>query len=95
MSLEQVQRHKEKLNAAFFEATAEYGFEQAVRDGFYMRIASESATGYTPRYLWLQANLRFYHDQAIAREKELLVDYVIEPQDGQEDDFDEETDGEI
>jgi len=79
MSLEQLQRHKVRLVSASYEAHAEYGFEQAVRDGFYMRIASESAAGYTPRHLWLQNSLKFHLDQTAAREKELLSDETIEP----------------
>jgi len=79
MSLEQLQRHKVRLVSAFYEAHVEYGFEQAVRDGYYLPIASESATGYMPRHLWLQNSLKFHLDQTAAREKELLADETIEP----------------
>jgi hypothetical protein len=72
---EQLQRHRAKLVSALYEARADYGFAQAVRDGFMIPVESESASGYTPRHKFLLRNLDFSLDRAAAREKELLARY--------------------
>lgn len=72
MTLEQLQRHRVRLLDAWRESTAQYGFSQAVADGFYVPVGSESATGYVPRHMWLSHNLNTAIDAAREREKFLL-----------------------
>lgn len=57
MTLEQLQKHKVKLIDAWRESEAQYGFVQAVRDGFYQVIECEYASGFTPRDMFLTQNL--------------------------------------
>lgn len=72
MSLEQVQKHKVRLLDAWRESKAFYGFEQAVRDGFYKVVVDSAASGYFPADMWLTKTLRERIDQADAREKYLF-----------------------
>lgn len=72
MSLEQLQAHKVKLVDAWRESRAEHGMEQAVRDGFYKVIASDSASGFSPTDIWLSHNLIARFDEVVAREQEML-----------------------
>lgn len=57
MSLEELQKFRVKILDAWRESQAEYGETQAVRDGYYAIVASESASGYVPVNLWLTQNL--------------------------------------
>ncbi len=57
MSLEELQKFRVKILDAWRESQAEYGEAQAVKDGYYAVIASESAGGYVPVNLWLTKNL--------------------------------------
>lgn len=72
MTLEQVQRHKVRLLDARRESRAQYGFEQAVRDGFYKIVVDSAAEGFSPRDMWLTARIHYCLDQAVAREAYLL-----------------------
>ncbi len=72
MSLEQLQRHKVRLIDAWRESRADLGFAQAVKDGFYEVLVSDSASGYVPADLWLTNNLSARLDEVMAREAELL-----------------------
>lgn len=60
MTLEQLQRHKVRLIDALRESEAQYGFAQAVHDGFYQIIECEYASGFTPRDMFLTKNLEYY-----------------------------------
>ncbi len=57
MSLEKLQKFRVKILDAWRESQAEYGEVQAVKDGYYAVITSESASGYVPVNLWLTQNL--------------------------------------
>lgn len=72
MTLEQVQKHKVKLLDAWRHSKAQYGFTEAVKNGFYKMVASESASGYTPFDMWLTHQLNFAIDKAEERERQLL-----------------------
>lgn len=72
MPLEALQRHKVKLLDAWRESRAEYGMEQAVRDGFYVPMADVGASGFIPKDKWLTQNLSRQIDNALRRERELL-----------------------
>jgi len=72
MSLEQIQRHKVRLVDAWRESRAEHGFGQAVKDGFFKALASDSASGFVPTDLWLEHNLAERLDEAYAKEAEML-----------------------
>lgn len=72
MGLEELQAHKVRLIDAWRESRAEHGMEQAVRDGFYKVIASESASGFSPANVWLTHNLIARFDEVVAREQEML-----------------------
>lgn len=74
MSLEQIQRHKVRLVDAWRESRGDLGFDQAVRDGFFKVLASESASGYVPADFWLTHNLGTRLDEVIAKEAEMLRD---------------------
>lgn len=72
MGLEELQAHKVRLIDAWRESRAENGMEQAVRNGFYKVIASESASGFSPTDIWLSHNLIARFDEVVAREQEML-----------------------
>lgn len=72
MTLEELQRHKIKLLDAWRESRAEYGYQQAVEDGYYKVISSESADGFSPKDLWLTTNLQNRYDEANEKENKLL-----------------------
>jgi len=57
MNYEKLLKHRVKVIDAWINSRAEYGFNEAVRNGFYVEIASESASGYSPKDLWLTRNL--------------------------------------
>ena len=71
MSLEQLQKHRVDILDAWRQAKADYGMEQAVRDGFYRLIAAD-AVFYTPTDLWLTQNLTTRLDEIDRRETMLL-----------------------
>lgn len=71
MTLEQLQRHRVKLLDAWRESKAFYGFEQAVKDGYYKIVVDSGASGFFPRDVWLTHTLRERLGQTEAREKEL------------------------
>lgn len=75
MSLEEIQQHKVRLIDAWRESQGAFGFDQAVRDGFFKVLASESASGYVPVDLWLTQNLSTRLDEVIAKETEMLRDF--------------------
>lgn len=72
LSLEQLQRHKVKLLDALRESCAEYGFEQAVLNGFYCVTCSESVSGYTPKDIYLSHNLQIVLEKTIKLEQKLF-----------------------
>lgn len=72
MTLEELQKYKIKLLDAWRESRAEYGYWQAVENGYYKVISSESADGFSPKDLWLTANLQNRYDEANGKENELL-----------------------
>ena len=55
--LEKLQKFHVKLLDAWRESRADYGYLQAVNNGFYSIIASESAKGFSPVDIWLEHNL--------------------------------------
>lgn len=59
MNLEQLQKYKVQLLDAWRESRAEYGFPEAVKNGFYKILDSEYASGFIPVDLWLTKNLDF------------------------------------
>lgn len=73
MNLEQIQRHKVRLLDAWRESRAEYGFLQAVNDGFYRIVVDSAAEGFVPRDMWLTDRLNFCLNVAEAREAYLLT----------------------
>lgn len=72
MTLEQIQKHKVKLIDAWRHSKADYGFIEAVKNGFYKEVASESASGYSPTDIWLTHQLNYAIDKAVERENQLL-----------------------
>lgn len=72
MSLEQLQTHRVRLIDAWRESRAEYGFSQAVKNGFYQRIASESTNGFSPTDIWLTVNLNSRIEAVCKREMYLF-----------------------
>lgn len=72
MTLEQVQRHKVRLLDAWRESRAQYGFAQAVKDGFYRIVVDSGAEGFVPRDMWLTDRINHCLDKAAAREAYLL-----------------------
>lgn len=72
MTLEQVQRHRVRLLDAWRESRAQYGFAQAVKDGFYRMVVDSAAQGFVPRDMWLTDRINNCLDQAVAREAYLL-----------------------
>lgn len=57
--IEKLRRHRVKVLDAWRESKAEYGYGQAVKDGFYKIIASEAASGFSPTDIWLTYNLEY------------------------------------
>ena len=72
MNLEQIQRHKVRLLDAWRESRAEYGFLQAVNDGFYRIVVDSAAEGFVPRDMWLTDRLNSCLNAAEARKTYLL-----------------------
>lgn len=72
MTLEQVQRHRVRLLDACRESRAQYGFAQAVKDGFYKIVVDSAAEGFVPRDMWLTHRINHCLDQVAARESYLL-----------------------
>ena len=57
LSLKELQAHYVRLIDAWRESKAEYGFKQAVDDGFYVPILCNYAEGFTPKDMFLTSNL--------------------------------------
>ena len=72
MDLIQVQKHKVRLLDAWRESRAQYGFAQAVRDGFYRVVIDSGAQGFVPRDMWLTDRINYCLDAAAQREAYLL-----------------------
>lgn len=72
LTLEQVQRHRVRLLDAWRESRAQYGFKQAVSNGFYRVIIDSAAEGFVPRDMWLTDRINYCLEQAAAREAYLL-----------------------
>lgn len=69
LSLEELQKYKVKIIDALREASAEYGYSQACKNGFFIPIASESASGYTPKDKFLFKNLNLVFQKVYALEQ--------------------------
>ena len=80
MTLEQLQRHRVRLLDAWRESKAEYGFAQAVRDGFFKVLESESASGYVPADMWLTHNLEWQIEKVEEAEDALLFGKALTPE---------------
>lgn len=72
LSLEQLQAHRVKLLDAWRESKAFYGMAQAVADGFYKVLVSESASGYSPTDIWLTHSLNQRINEVEALERRML-----------------------
>mgnify|MGYP000522480346 FL=1 len=72
MTLEELQKYKIKLLDAWRESRAEYGYRQAVENGYYKVISHDPADGFSPKDLWLTANLQNRYDEASGKENKLL-----------------------
>lgn len=73
MTLEQLQHHRVRLIDAWRESKASYGMDQAVANGFYVRVLCHQADGFAPKDIFLTENLSFMIDRVMLREKELLM----------------------
>ncbi len=80
MTLDQLQRHRVRLLDAWRESKAEYGFSQAVRDGFFKVLESESASGYVPADMWLTHNLEWQIEKVEEAEDALLFGETLTPE---------------
>lgn len=69
LSLEELQKYKVKIIDALREANAKYGYSQACKNGFFVPIASESASGYTPKDKFLFKNLNLVFQKVYALEQ--------------------------
>ena len=69
LSLEELQKYKVKIIDALREANAEYGYSQACKNGFFIPIASESASGYTPKDKFLSENLNQIYQKVYTLEQ--------------------------
>lgn len=63
MSLEKLQRHKVNLIDAWRHSKADYGYPQAVAEGFYKVLESASASGFFPADMWLTHQLQYRLDE--------------------------------
>lgn len=73
LSLEELQKYKVKIIDALREANAEYGYSQACKNGFFIPIASESASGYTPKDKFLFENLNLVYQKVYALEQTFYI----------------------
>ena len=80
MTLEQLQRHRVRLHDAWRESKAGSGFAQAVRDGFFKVLESESASGYVPADMWLTHNLEWQIEKVEEAEDALLFGEALTPE---------------
>ncbi len=69
LSLEELQKYKVKIIDALREASAEYGYSQACKNGFFIPIVSESVSGYTPKDKFLFENLNLVFQKVYALEQ--------------------------
>ncbi len=74
MGLEELQKHRVKLIDAWRESRAEHGLQQAIRDGYYVMIKSESAKGCYPANKWLTKNLTSRIDEVDDRLDQMLTE---------------------
>lgn len=74
MTLEQVQRHRVRLIDAWRHSKAEYGFEVAVKEGFYLIVADPGASGFSPRDIWLTHQLLSRLEETEAYEQKLFYE---------------------
>ena len=75
MPLEKLQRHKVNLIDAWRHSKADYGYPQAVAEGFYKVLESESASGFFPTDMWLTRQIEYRMDEV---DYELLKIYRSE-----------------
>ena len=57
MSLEQLQKHYVNVIDAWRCSKADYGFTEAVKNGFYKIIFDNEAQGFSPSDIWLTSQL--------------------------------------
>lgn len=72
MTLEQLQKHKIALLDAWRHSEGFFGEVTAVKNGFYLVLASESAKGYTPRDIWLTTKLKARYYETEKREMDVF-----------------------
>lgn len=72
MTIEQLQKHKIALLDAWRHSEGFFGMPEAVKNGFYLVLASESAKGYTPRDIWLTVKLKARYYETEKREMEVF-----------------------
>ncbi len=80
ISLKILQRHKVRLLDAWRESTADYGFAQAVKDGFYKIVESDSASGFVPADPWLSHNLDYQYQRVVMMEEKELFGESLTPE---------------
>ena len=71
MSIEQLQKHRVALIDAWRHSKASYGYPQAVAEGFYKVVESESASGFFPTDMWLTHQLDYRLKEVQAMEQEI------------------------
>lgn len=71
MSLEQLQKHYVDVIDAWRCSKADYGFSEAVKNGFYKIIVDNEAQGFSPADIWLTSQLayRLTEIEALLNEK--------------------------
>ena len=71
LSLLDLQRYRVDVLDAWRQSQAEYGYSQAVKDGYYIPISSESASGFSPVNIWLSENLSARFSEIESRLKDM------------------------
>lgn len=57
LSYEEFLKYRVKIVDALRESEAEYGYEQAVADGYYVFVGDAGAVGFSPKNIWLTHEL--------------------------------------
>ncbi len=57
LSYENFLKYRVKVIDALRESEAEYGYEQAVKDGYYVLVGDAGAKGFSPKNIWLTHEL--------------------------------------
>lgn len=73
MTLIQLQRFKVRVVDAARQSEAEYGYAEAVDNGFFTIVASDGTpAAFVPADLWLTHNLWYLYNQCVKLEKIML-----------------------